>query len=624
MQLLWQHRLPLLLLLAYLMVAMGIYLRWERADWYHTTGDEPHHLTIGRSIVHHGRVELTPAYRDEIAEGRLGAIGDEPSSGFFHLQGTQRGLFSIHPIGTGAMAAPAIALSDALGYDNDVLFVKAFFVLLSGSLVLAVWTLASIYLERAGARVLAVVVICFALPPLIAVNQVFPDLPAGILVVCVLAYTAWRQRHATVALWVDVAAMAAIAWLPWLHYKFAVLAVILGIALLFVVYRSPTSRRSLVAVCVVPAIAAALFFAYNQYAFGDPLFTWAPVHSDSRVVQWFFIFNLDRWHGFFIQNPIYIVGLLFLVPFVVRQPVVGLAGLCCYFAAIGINAAHASPGDSFAGRHAWTGCMAMAPVTIYGLGRIESISPRALYAICAGAIAIQALAIIPAVLDRKNLYLQDPASWFDAYHSFYPSFADAFLPAFYNRNWWDDHATNILFVALALAAVVFGTWAFLREQQRPIAATGGFFAIAIVLVVAVGMLQPDPARPPRVFVGSRLPHHFGTVLPNALRATVVDHSAGMWTFGPYVDTAPGDYEIIFEYSADAATGLAVGSWDVTTRAGRITLAKGDLLSSHGLPGKESVRVHIDSRHTGETLEARIYFADVVDVTLDKITVRPVD
>ena len=402
LQLLWRHRLPLLLLAAYWAVALGLYLRWERENWYPTTGDEPHHIVIGRSVVHHGSLELTDYYLAEAK--RAGRPGEIPTPGAQHTIANLDGLWSVHSIGTGLIAAPAIALSDLIGYHNDVLLVRLAFVALSGAAVLAAWILATLYVTGTLARVIAAALTCLSLPILIAANQVFPDLPAGIVGLCALAYVAWRTRQAEAPALADGAAMALIATIPFLHYKLAPMAVILAIAVLFVVYRSGASKQRLVAICVLPAIAAALFFSYNLAVDGDllPTVPGTQVNLDITTVRWMLTFSLDRWHGFLLQNPAFFIGVLFFVPFLRRHPVVAVPALLCYLVAMGINAAHGAPGFSFAGRHAWTGAMMMVPPVIYGIGCIESMSKRVLYGLGGILFTMQVVALAPLLEKRPG------------------------------------------------------------------------------------------------------------------------------------------------------------------------------------------------------------------------------
>jgi hypothetical protein len=251
------------------------------------------------------------------------------------------------------------------------------------------------------------------------------------------------------------------------------------------------------------------------------------------------------------------------------------------------------------------------------------VSPRVPGLICGAIIALQAALILPVFGERHNLYHQDPATWYDAYRSFYPSWVDPFLPAFYNSGWWSDYAMNFLFGLLAVAILVMGALLFVRETRRSATFAAGFFVFATVLVILVGAFQSHPPRSPRTYFGSNLPRHFGVALPNAVEATTSAHDSGRWTFGPYINTAPGWYEVSFEYSSDAPSGVKVGTWDVTGRAGRTTYATGDLFGSDGLRAVVSTQLRISSRYLGESLEARTYFLDIADIILSKVTVRPI-
>ena len=159
-----RHRALITLLLAYWLLALGVYGVWEWQGWYPVTGDEPHHIIIGRAILHHGSLEQTRAYEDEFARSYLGRPGDAVTRSNAHVVEGPRGRFSIHSLGTGVIALLPMALSELLGYPNDVVFIKSFFVLLSGLAVVAAWVLASLYVQSTSARVFAVLLTCFSLP----------------------------------------------------------------------------------------------------------------------------------------------------------------------------------------------------------------------------------------------------------------------------------------------------------------------------------------------------------------------------------------------------------------------------------------------------------------------------
>jgi hypothetical protein len=380
-----RNKLLAILLAAYWLVALSLYGIWETQDWYPATGDEPHHIIIGRAILHHGSLEQTRAYQDEFAKGYLGQPGDAITRANAHVVDTPRGRFSFHSLGTGVLTVPPMLVAELFRYD-DVVATKIFFVLLSGLAVVAAFVLASLYVHSESARLIAVILTCFGLPLVMAANQVYPDLLAGVLGLCVLAWLAWIAPRPRTPLWQDTGATGVVACLPWLHYKLAIMAGVLGIAVLFAAFRKGAGWKRLLAMCLVPTIAGAVFFLYNDYAFGSPIHLDSRIrlHGGSQALMFFLALNLDRWHGFLLQNPVFFIGLIFLVPFVVRQPLVGVTALLAYVAATGINAAHGSPGYSFAGRHAWTGCLLLMPATIYGLGCLEKLSRRVLVAVGSG------------------------------------------------------------------------------------------------------------------------------------------------------------------------------------------------------------------------------------------------
>jgi hypothetical protein len=615
-----------ILVIAYWLVSLGIYAVWERHGWYPPTGDEPHHIIIGRAIVDHGSLEQTQAYEEEFA--RRGRPGETITRANAHIVETRRGRFSFHSPGTGIVAALPIGAAALLGYEEEeiVVFVKVFFVLLSGIAVAATWVFAYLYMRSTPARVIAVLLTCFSLPLVIAANQVFPDLLAGVLGLSVLAWLAWISKRQTIPLWQGVAATCFVASLPWLHYKLAVMAAVIGLAVLYVCVRNDASWKRPLILCLAPAVAGAAFFLYNYYAFGSPVYldSRITVHGDAHAVMWFLALHLDRWHGFFLQNPVFFIGLIFLVPFVIRQPFVGTTALLAYLAVTGINAAHGSPGYSFAGRHAWTGCMLMIPATLYGLGCLESLSRRAFFVTSGALMLLQAGLIVPLVITRHDLYNPNFILWFDVYPSFLPDAMARFLPAFYDVNWWYRYPANYVFVFIAASLIGIGAWSYPRRRDKTLPLTGGLLLMAIPITLLTGVVQPKPPRRPLVFAARSLHRHFGIVQQDAVVASVEAHDAGIWSFGPYIRLGKGRYRVSFRIESQAPEEIKVGSWDVTARAGEVRLAMGNIMGTAGKLGDVSGIFEVSLPADGEAVETRLFFDDVADLTFADVSIEPID
>lgn len=610
---------PLTILLAsFWVVSLGVYAVWEQRNWYPITGDEPHHIIIGRSILHYGSLEQTRAYQAEFARGFLGRPGDAITRSNAHAVQTPRGWFSFHSPGTGIVTVLPMAAAEILGY-HDVVFIKVFFVLFSGLAVVAAWILSSLYIRSTLARVSAVLLTCFSLPLVIAASQVFPDLPAGVIGVFVLA---WLTKE-KMPLWQGVVMMCLVSWLPWLHYKFAIMAAVLGIAVLYAVWREGSTQKRLLVLCLVPAVAAAAFFYYNNYAFGSPIHldSRIGIHGGHRALMSFLGLNLDRWHGFLLQNPAFFMGVFFLVPFVRAHPRVGLTALLAYLAVTGINAAHGSAGYSFAGRHAWTGCMLFIPATIYGLGCLERLSRHVFYAAAGLLLLLQGLAIAPLLVTRHDLYNPNFIVWFDVYPSFFPVVA-RFLPAFYDADWWYRHATNHAFTLFAALLIGIGAWSYPRRSERTLRLAGGLLLVAVAVFLLTGAVQPDPPRKPLVFSARSLNRHFGIVLADGVLASVNSHGAGIWSFGPYIRLATGDYRVRFSLQSDARADMKVGSWDVTGRAGQVRLGSGDIMGTAGDRRDVEGTFDIPSAEEGEAIETRLFFEGTADLLFVEVVLEP--
>jgi hypothetical protein len=321
---------------------------------------------------------------------------------------------------------------------------------------------------------------------------------------------------------------------------------------------------------------------------------------------------------------VFFIGLLFLVPFIVRQPLVGVTAVFAYLASTGINAAHGSPGYSFAGRHAWTGCLCLMPATIYGLGRLESLSKRLYFIVGIALLSLQVAAIGPLVVTKHDLYNTSDKIWFEVYPSFLPETANRFLPAFYNLDWWYTLPINYIFILIALGLVGFGAWSHARHRKQTVLPLERFVLSALAVIVFVGLAQRAPPREPLVFGAASMLRNFGTLRDDGILASVDLHKAGIWTFGPYIRLPVGDYHVIFHLQSDAPASVKIGSWDVTAQVGGESLASGDVMGTGGKLGEVVGQFRIISRKHGADLETRLFFEDVADVLFADVVIEPAE
>jgi hypothetical protein len=230
-------------------------------------GDEPHYLVIAESLRrdgdlaiddNHERGDYLAFFRDQLAPDYL-------------RRGVDRRIYSIHAPGLPVLLLPAYA---AFGYAGAV----AALLLATAWGTSLVWRMVRDVTGDAGAAWFAWAASALASPVLFHAFTVFPDGVAGIATLIALrglaAISGWRRDAAEAQpSWITFATSGtALAVLPWLHTRAAILAAAfgLGIVAAAVWRRAPWSR--LAAFAVVPIVSAGGWFLYFARIYGtlDP------------------------------------------------------------------------------------------------------------------------------------------------------------------------------------------------------------------------------------------------------------------------------------------------------------------------------------------------------------------
>ncbi len=224
------------------------------------TGDEPHYLVIAQSLLNDGdlRIENNHQRREYLSyvEGTL-----KPD---FIQRGEDGQIYSIHAPGTAAVVAPGFA---AAGYPGAVFTVVVLAALGMG----LVWQAAFLVSGSAQAAWVGWLAATTAAPVALHGFAIFPDpLGATAALVGVLALVTLDVAPSPLAPWRVVGTGAALALLPWLHTRFAVVAGALGLALALRLKARSGGWRDVARLLAVPAVSAAGWFAYFWLIYGTP------------------------------------------------------------------------------------------------------------------------------------------------------------------------------------------------------------------------------------------------------------------------------------------------------------------------------------------------------------------
>ena len=213
-------------------------------------GDEPHYLMVADSLLHDHDLSLEQDY----AEGRYRAFHPEPLAPHYRVRGRDGAIYSLHAVGLSLLVLPAYAAANYAGAS----FLMA---LLGVWLAFEVRALLRASLGEGAEGVAWIVALS---PPLVHyAGLVFTEIPAALIVALSL-----RQARTAVSTRTALLTGAAIAFLPWLNVRYAILAAAL---LAFALAARPLRRAVIawLAPSVVSAAALALFH-FHLYGFFDP------------------------------------------------------------------------------------------------------------------------------------------------------------------------------------------------------------------------------------------------------------------------------------------------------------------------------------------------------------------
>lgn len=319
------------------------------------TGDEPHYLIQSQSIAHDGDLDLTNDYRDRNYALFFPEIIDA------HTYRSGEKEYSIHYPLLSVGLSP-VFWDRFLGIQIHPYVVAKMVIILIASL-LGSWVICSVWVVSQKTSVVVFTTIQFvSLPFLSYTNQIYPELPASVLVLVIfLGMTGivdLRRNHNSFVM------LISILCLPFLHIKFSMVSLIAGIFLLY--WNFGNARRLLVVVLSLIIGAVGILF-YNMGIYGQILgpYSGSSISHFGDLMIRYLAYLIDTNFGLFPLSPL----LLWTIPgfFVlyakVRSPYAFFSIVALILVAHLMNLFHDTwlLGSSPVGRY-W---MAIAPVLIY-------------------------------------------------------------------------------------------------------------------------------------------------------------------------------------------------------------------------------------------------------------------
>ena len=294
-------------------VAMAAWVVFARIPDVIPGGDEPHYLAATQSLLADLDLRVANNYADgdylDYFPGRL-----EPH---FLKRATSGEIYSIHAPGVSVIVLPAFAIA---GYHGAV----AFMIVLAAVAAWLAWGLAfraSGSITGAWAGTAAV----FATTPyFFHTFTIYPEIIGSLCVLCgawlLMELSDQREvpaRHL-------VATGFALAVLPWLHSRFAVLAGLLGVFIIARSWQRADAVRRIAMFLAVPAILGVAWFAFFYVIWGSPSPT-APYGADTstsaaNILRGLIGLLFDQQFGVVTTAPIYALAIAGVVPLWRRQP----------------------------------------------------------------------------------------------------------------------------------------------------------------------------------------------------------------------------------------------------------------------------------------------------------------
>lgn len=562
------------LLMAYLLLALGTLLIWRARGVYLLVGDEPHYLVIARALADSLSLDQLQAYQAELARPVIFAQTMEPLDPTLSSPGTQTfinpsGMFSVHAPGLGMLLAPAFFLGGVLG-------AKVALVLIGALAIPVAWAAVGAFTDRPSLRVAITAVTALGCPLLYSAGQVYPDVPAGVIVLLGLTFLLIGDRGRPP--WQHAVVAASLVFLPWLQVKFAAPAIVLMVALAWQWRRAHRvlAGGSLAAL----AVSLSLLAAFNTHAYGSVTGAYVDGGLTVSTTALMVLFGLfvDQNQGLLMLNPALWAALPGVVVLLRRDRAFALIWLVVIASLVVPNAMHPNwfGGGSFIGRFALPASMACIIPAAAGLTALYRRAPRALWTVVAAAALIQALfwawyalisGIEPGFSSGVDLYNKPAGTWLESYAVFaFP--IERFLPALYDIDWAWSFGPNLVWIGLAGLLIVL-SWLSTMRSQRLTGSRGRAIAIGMTCAVAVAVVSglltaPGPrsiARP-----AADLASQTGSVQGLTRVAEFGSDGPAFITVGPQVSMRQGPYAISVRYRSSAPPDATVGRLELADAA----------------------------------------------------------
>ncbi len=613
---------PLILTIGFYSFSILTLVYWHQSERYEVTGDEPHYLVMADGIISYGTFEQTKPYKKELEEKNIWR-GKSPLDP--HVIAGPNGSYNVHNIGLPLL----ISVPYKLGSDMSNILprlanynvygigaVKLFLITTAGLIVIGSWILSGFFLDNIKARVITVVAIVYGYPFIPASGQIYPEFTAGTILFFAIIYLILSDTKKDIkSSFFSYIIYIATSFLPWLHIKLSVPALIAACSLMISERKSGRNLLYSLQPLIFLLLSLMLLASYNSYAFGNifgPYKGGALVINATSVMVLFGL-HFDRFHGIFFQNIAYLIIPFYVISFYKRFSFVSLVILSIYASIVVPNALHPAwyGGWSFAGRFQWTGAIVLIPLVVYGFSRILQQRPKIGFPLALFTISLNAI-----------IYLRYTFSDFElnngiGYQSFIPAI-DRFLPALRDSKWAYSYLVNYVWVSILLFVILIIVVYHknIRGKTFSTFSASGFLFLGVVLFITATYFQSSIVPIRYFYLGNQLPSRIGLVSGTDIIVTDSVKASDFLSYGPYCVLPPGNYVATFEYVSDETSKTNIGWIDIT--ANFRTISRQTIHGTNGVP------IHIEISFTlqdVQQVEARFWYDGPGTVSLKSLEIR---
>lgn len=460
--------------IAGVVLAIAAFLAFSQVRGVIPGGDEPHYLVATQSVLRDADLRVANNYANgrylDYFPGRL-----EPH---FLKRSTSGEIYSIHAPAVSFIVLPGFALA---GYAGAVVTM----ILIAALTAALAWRIAFRISDSAAAAWVSVIAVFGTAPYFFHAFTIYPEIAGAFIVTSGVWLLVELSARREVSNRMLIAIGAALAVLPWLHTRFAVLAGLLGMIIVIRLATLPRIARFL----SVPVVAGGAWFAFFWMIWGSPNPA-APYGADTSTSASYILRGLiglliDQQFGVLTTAPIYLIAFAGVFPLYQRQTRLTIELLL-------VVVAYAITVASY--QMWWAGSAAPArflvsilPMAVLPIAALVGRSRRSLIWGCLILLIVSVALVIPRVFIEGGRFIFNNRAPLDATLEWLSHTVDLplALPSVHREGGWIALRDGAIWIALlgsALGLAGAGT--------RPSGAgwTASAFALAVASMIAATLV----------------------------------------------------------------------------------------------------------------------------------------